>query len=581
MKAPFVKVTPLFWACGPLAALAVFVVPFWFPGSVPQLSLSYAAGYSNRAAVLGVMAVAALALLAAWFSDLQSADTPEVDTRKFGFGWFILAAFVSLLYLVPEQILAFPIPRYFRESAYFLPQMERILRFGDMPYRDFEFAYGPLLAYLPASLASVVRPAEAAYYFAIDLTMIAGLWMLWSAIAWLEFSTTWKICIYAILTSCVLNPSLGMNYTMLRFAVAIWLLTRVMATGGGWVAMAGGSILAWGVSPEAGVGFTVAAGVYLAGSKRWVRVAALTLGPLLILLLFGPNCFDSLFRFSGGFFNFVIPPAPYILVYLAVLVWVIPAGLARIPRPETFAMAGLALVYLSPTLGRCDPGHVILNGIPAFLLGLVVLPKQFGTTYLATLGLLFGVGMHLNREAGHLALLPPAMYYRERWTKSQDQLLATMSKSDRAEVKPIFDRLEKDLLPSDYPELKGLHNIATPFYTDKYLNSYLMASGTGLRDYYTWTIDISDIQGMRQKIAALDRAEWVVMDIEECCWVDTPESIADGVMFPVTYSIKRPMFEPSTQVRDAVLQQFESVRQFGRYRLYGRRTRTDRPAPAL
>ncbi len=492
-----------------------------------------------------------------------------------------LAVAVSLAYLVTEQLLAWSVPQYFRESAYFLPQLERTLQFGDMPYRDFEFAYGPLMVYFPASLAWLLKSAglsaEAGYYLAVDLATVAGLWMLWAVISQLELRNLWKIWIFGILWVCLLNPSLGMNYTLLRFVAALWLLMLLVRKGT--LAMAAvGSVAAWSISPEAGAAFTAGAGIYLLASRTWFAVYGLAAGPAMLSIIFGRAAFDSLFKFSGGFFNFVVQPAPYILLYIGTVVWILPAGLARTRRqelPKLLAMAALAAVYVSPALGRCDIGHVLFNGITAILLALTLirgLPRWFTPAYLAGLAILFGGGIHFNKEPGHLALLPRAMYFHERLTKTQSQLLATLSSEDQANLKPLFDALEKERPEEDYPALLGLTKIATPFPTDKSLNSYLTRTGSVLRDYYTWMIDVSGTEGAQRKIQNLQKADWVIMDPADCCGVDTPAAISGIVMFPVTYTVKYPVLVPGRDVLNAVLERFQPAGHLGRYTLYRRRS---------
>ncbi len=77
----------MFWACGPLACGAVFVLPFQFPGKVPQLSLSFAAGYSNRVAVMGLVLTAALACLCAFLSGWKEIEADaHPETHQFGRG---------------------------------------------------------------------------------------------------------------------------------------------------------------------------------------------------------------------------------------------------------------------------------------------------------------------------------------------------------------------------------------------------------------------------------------------------------------------------------------------------------------
>jgi len=92
--------------------------------------------------------------------------------------------------------------------------------------------------------------------------------------------------------------------------------------------------------------------------------------------LCGISYFKMILFFGGGAFNFPIFPAPYILSILLVSCWILPrlgaAGWAGNDKHASLCVSLLFVLglFLPAVLGRCDPGHVIFNGIGILILGL-------------------------------------------------------------------------------------------------------------------------------------------------------------------------------------------------------------------
>ena len=80
--------------------------------------------------------------------------------------------------------------------------------------------------------------------------------------------------------------------------------------------------------------------------------------------------------FGGGAYNFPIFPSPYIISLLLVVCWLIPqladAGwrLGSAAAPLLISLVIALGLFLPAALGRCDPGHVLLNGLGVLILGI-------------------------------------------------------------------------------------------------------------------------------------------------------------------------------------------------------------------
>jgi hypothetical protein len=233
-----------------------------------------------------------------------------------------------------------------------------------------------------------------------------------------------KRTVFVLTALAMLNVTLGLNYTPIRFLTAPFLLLLLHAA----VARVScfdtprrilipaltagvSSIFVWAISPEAGIAYSAAAALFLfisAWQRDW-RIAFIIpfcpIGFLAAVGLFGREYMSAVLDFSSGLGNFLIVPAPYMVFFLITLVCIVPVGVAMAARenpcriPILFSFLALGLAYVKPALGRCDPGHVLWNGLCIFLLGFSVVARyysKFQRTYLLCFGLLFVIGHQLG-----------------------------------------------------------------------------------------------------------------------------------------------------------------------------------------
>src|ERR1039457_4838142 len=132
-----------------LALLAIAGAVFGLPVS-PTVSLSYAGGFNNHAAVVFfILGSLLFAFLLPPRPNPAAEDRPLTRASLF---WALLvisvACAVRLKITVPGSTIG--------EAPYFLDRLDHLSR-GLLPYRQFEFAYGPLMLYPEAWTARLLH----------------------------------------------------------------------------------------------------------------------------------------------------------------------------------------------------------------------------------------------------------------------------------------------------------------------------------------------------------------------------------------------------------------------------------------
>ena len=374
-----------------LGALLVLLVPLQVPVT-PVVSDSYMLGFSNHAALL-LFLMFALAF-AVWVDEFALPTSPEQDgvadaaTRKPL--WIALAlvlavagALAALVYRTPG----------INESGYLLDRLHE-MDLGRRPFRDFEFAYGPLMLYLPAGLRAMLHlSTNGGYLLAWILEWLAGVLMLWGAVQAVAADSPRRNRVFLVLftVSLPVVTSLGENYTALRWfalpgtAVWVWRVwqgDRWRATAAALLGVAG--LLA--LSPELALAFTLAtAGFFLLELRNdwrcWPAPAIFCLGAaLLVAIAFRAGLFLTMGVFSSGGYNVPLLASPPMLLLLG-FVLVAASVAAKALRERRFEGPAPYLVLttffcLPAGFGRCDVGHLFQATSGALLVTMTALSFQ-------------------------------------------------------------------------------------------------------------------------------------------------------------------------------------------------------------
>ncbi len=377
---------------------AVFFLPYGIP-MVPAISDSYVFGFSNRAALILFLVFAAS--FAYWSGGLGlvvrpaegPAALPGLSRRLL---WVTLAitALVTLSFWWAYRGIG-----AINEGGYLMDRLQHLAA-GETIYRDFEFIYGPTVLYFPLELHRMLRlPLLDAYYLAWTVAWVGGVALLWLTVHWTCRTSPRANGIYllAFLGFIFSTVSLGLNYTPLRFVAAPFfaaLTVRVLETQrsallGAITALGGvGWILFY--SPEQGIALGLGT---LAFFLFFVDRALPGYPPSLVVLAGGEGCLAGglwhtgvlhyVRGMAGGGYNLPLLPSLNTLILLGLLL----AAVCVLCNSFRLHLRGGAVEYLilislfalPAAFGRCDPGHIFMNTLGAFLAAWTVSSYRPGT----------------------------------------------------------------------------------------------------------------------------------------------------------------------------------------------------------
>jgi len=318
-----------------LFLLAIFVLPYRVPLLNPIASTSWEFGFSNFAARV-LVALLLLSLLACQLfldrrgSESSALDRALLDPAQPGSRWALLIAMGVSQALVCALLIGWyrflPFART-GEMAYFIQRLA-VMVLGRLPYRDFGFAYGPSMLWVPIFIYRVTHARlsiDDAYLITLLFHYVLGFSLIAYAVSHLnQESARARVVIYALMAIPFFNLTMGLNYAPLRFAIApasilaIRHLYRVYraqtspALGGCALALAAFvlPVVNCAISPEMGLAVIASLCVYflwfLLGPER--RSALLVLpvaaGTWAVAAWFPSGYFDSILFFSKGGLDF-------------------------------------------------------------------------------------------------------------------------------------------------------------------------------------------------------------------------------------------------------------------------------------
>lgn len=388
-----------------LVVLTGFFLLPWHLHVHPTVSVSYLVGFNNQTSWFFFLAFLALfTFLGPRFVSLETPQGGELSRRVL---WWVLAG--TLVSTALMYFLQRPISGY-GEAGYFCDRTTQLLS-GHTPYRDFEFAYGPALLYIPATLARLLHgDLRDAYGVTYVLACLTGTYLLWVTCNWLDGSIAGRRAAFFFFWAASLISTLnyGLNYSLLRFILPIFLLILIhrLARGNGvdtlapYIAVVVGFILMSCVSPELALALVVGSMLPLvirvSRSRRRIMLLAFTSVALLVSagIAFKFGLYGTMFAIRGGYLNFPVVPGPYTLMLLAAAAitgCVAGTQLSEGRHGTALPLLCYSLPASAAALGRCDGGHVLLNGIALFLCAIVAIRsvRILGTIFLWAMWLVY------------------------------------------------------------------------------------------------------------------------------------------------------------------------------------------------
>lgn len=494
-----------------VAALAVFVLPWHIGRLQPVAGESYTFGFNNRAAVLGLgVCLALLTILKTWFYKPASSAAslawlhkkaslfPPFAQAKGEYAVLIscsAAMFFATLYW--NKILV--LPYWGGELCYFLGRID-LLALGFRPYIDFQFNYGPALLYAPLWLSRAsfgFLGIEDAYAWVLALSFVLGFCCVFVFLRAIQIPGSLRPLVLLLSLVMWMYISMGLHCSSLRFTITPavlalfdrslsfdkkvlprWLLAGISA-----FFCSGICFL---VSPEMGIAASMGLLAYASVaivSKR-ISIGLAILGALSFCCAAMSLCFGGflygVFAFSSGGNNFPIYPNTTNLMLLSSALIVIPGLLSSAwiaktdPRAALAAAIGTSALLLLPACyGRCDPGHVVINGL-MILLMMFAVTAAVGRRSLYTWTSLFAVVVVLMGQISYWdhyhELFVQAFRIRDAYV-ANPKLIQQWEKSwaDERSSSPVTDRLnwrKTAPFPTGLEDLLKSKKVGIPFGAD-------------------------------------------------------------------------------------------------------------------
>lgn len=382
-------VTRLFPVYALLSLILIFELPYFVP-LAPSASDSYLFGYNNRVGVVLLLILAAIGVV--WTRGFRlnrpAAPSSEGVSRR--------ALVVSLLLVLLGCAVMFLLVGKlggFGESPY---EIDRVwlTSIGKRPYIDFEWPFGAALLYGPLALHRLLAlTIPQSYYLFWAVNCLFGVWLLYATLNAIDFPSRRKSSVFLLLVVAWLPTIMttGTHYTLTRYVLPLYfivLFQRGIRPGDKSAyalnilqACAFTAILLLD-SPETAIAFALAAvGVFLLAARQ--RSSAFVFACLCLTVLLAAlfaiawrlHVLDTVVASGGGADSFPIIPSPHILLFFAAFFLALGCVWRMLLHREfsdpSLGLVAVAVPMLPAALGRCDPGHVLMNGLGIFLIALL------------------------------------------------------------------------------------------------------------------------------------------------------------------------------------------------------------------
>ena len=363
-----------------LASFAILFLPYAFaPGQV-STSESYLFGFNNRVAT--ILLVVSAAAGAVWAAELA----PYRPAREAGRPVPLVTLLICLCVAAAACGAMYQFAGGFggfAESGYEIDRVWLLLQ-GQTPYEDFEWPFGALLLYGPAFLCRTLAlsPTQSCALFWV-VSSLVGIVLLYATINLIDRPTDRRQSIFLLfsLGALLVLPLMATHYSLIRYVTPLWFILWVWRVdrAGHRIAAAGLAVAASAVlltiSPEITIAFGFASVVSLFPRPMCQNSLAayglLLLGlALLLWQAYRLRLFTTLLASGGGAESFPLPLSAPILFFFGVVfvgAWLLLAGFRSTSPDNCVPILLFAIPMLAAALGRCDPLHLMLNGLGFFL----------------------------------------------------------------------------------------------------------------------------------------------------------------------------------------------------------------------
>lgn len=371
-----------------LSLFAILYIPYFFP-VLPSTSDSYIFGYSNRIGILLLFLFASVG--AVWTRGLRlDASAPRSSAaipRKYL--WLSLTLeLAACLAMYISALRSGP-------AAEAEQQIHRIwlLSIGKKPYIDFDWPWGPSFLYIPVWIAHLFHLTIVQGYFLFwTLCSLTGVLLLYTTINRIDFPSAKKTAIFLLFLPCIVLSvlNMGTNYTWIRYLCPLLFILVIYDIGRRTpntpanhlraciLAVLFTAVLML-ISPEVTIAHAFACAVLLypvnsstsARTRLPAYLATLAALAVLGLVAFKAHFLDAMLRDGSGANSFPIILAPAVLFFFAAVsigaCYLVQRARNRAIRDNSIALVVFSIPMTAAALGRCDPAHILLNGLGFFL----------------------------------------------------------------------------------------------------------------------------------------------------------------------------------------------------------------------
>ena len=593
--------------------IAIFLLPYHVPMHDPTDSQAWEFGYNNIVAQ-GLIALLLLCLFAWEFffgnyridEDLLARtlvpENPPISNRPLLITMAVFQAISATIVIVWYHIL--PLAHY-GEFTYFIQRVEAAV-LGGAPFVDFAFDYGPAMLALPVDIYRIFHGAvsvEAAYAASLVIHYILGLALIAYIVS--QINTRWRALIMGLFGFGWINLTMGLNYTPLRFSIALASLFAVrhlhrltrQSPGRQMVVLGLAAfflpLLNYSLSPEMGLALTLGLCVYFfwflfGPERRLALLAPLVLAGVGVTAFWFPRpYFDSMLSFGKGGANFPVLPTMHILSFLAVAIWAYPRlGLIAVREksaagPFCAAFAVLCGLFILPATGRCDPGHVWINSMGIFIVALAAMSWMKSRWQYGLLGayiIIYPITLQISfwdHYDGQIEGVLSVRHMLQNYSYHPDNYAglppgAPLPRIHYSKLLPMSPEL------NDFPKAK----IGMPLGDDEAVQRYLALTGRNVPEYHIAPFgDFFDASSFDRKYQDLKAMKYVFvpMDYLNYLMPSTPfldarqaqlqaqadcKFLSSLLIFPVDLPLVHPLLHSDGTIMKRIQKEYNLVKQY-------------------
>lgn len=594
------RIWPVALAAGCIGALLIFVVPFYVPMKPLQsVSASYIAGFNNTVAIRSAAGLSVCVYLwAVWRKKRETPKTWNCKTtlpldRRF-VAWVLLANAAVLTFC--GSLVMNSGSRYLGDAGYIVEQATVLRDTGRSLYTQIEFAYGPLLIW-PEVWVSRLFHCEMllAYFVTLVVESSFGILLLayvLNQIPTRTFLRQWALALFAL---AALTPHLGLNYTFFRFASPLAILLFATQGGGVWrcaLLLTVGEAVELLISPELALVLFLGAATFallraLQDGRAWLLTGVLPLAALVMLLqTAGRPYLQMASSFTRGALNLPVGPYPHIVILLAALIWVVPFGMGTFlswRNPEDarlIALFATSVAFMQSALGRCDPVHIVFNGIGILALSLLFFgmsSRKLSYAWVATLALLTLWSQFVNQRFFQMrtanVLAQTVMPHLPTPLRALITGAAARRGPALVEALSVSKEADLDVNLSSTEALVGADCIATPLDIAPRLEHQLSDTHHYHPGFYAFWVDMMNSSSEERSIRDVGQCPWMLLPPFSPGDPHTPANLAalQGLSLPYK-NLNTPLYHPGAAFRHELDEHWTRVATMGPYSLMKKST---------